>query len=114
MKDIITFATTLLLLDIPFVYFIVASAYKKFIPNLNPKIVFAVLAYAFMIASWYLIQGSVAKGALTGFVIYGTYAFTVAAIFPGYPITLGLTEIVWGTLLFASATLVTNKLRHVF
>lgn len=109
MKDIIAFATTMLFLDILFITYVIAPGYKKFIPNLNVKMVYAALAYAAMIASWYLIKGSVAKGALAGFVIYGTYAFTVAALFPGYPITLGLTEITWGTALFAFATLVANR-----
>jgi uncharacterized membrane protein len=110
MKDIITFAITMLILDLVFIKFIIGPAYKKFIPGFDVKMVFAVLAYATMIASWYLIKGSVAKAALTGFVIYGTYAFTVAAVFPGYPITLGLTEIAWGTSLFAICTFVSNYL----
>lgn len=113
MKDIITFAITMLFLDLVFIKLIIGPAYKKFIPGLNVKMVFALLAYATMIASWYLIKGSVAKAALTGFIIYGTYAFTVAAIFPGYPITLGITEIAWGTSLFAICTFVSNYLSNI-
>jgi len=109
MKDLLAFAATVLFLDIVFINFVIAPGYKKFIPNLNVKFVFAILAYMCMVASWYLIQGSVAKGALAGLAIYGTYAFTVAALFPGYPISLGLTEIAWGTALFAFATLVAKK-----
>jgi uncharacterized membrane protein len=113
MKDIITFAITMLFLDLVSIKLIIGPAYKKFIPGLSVKMVFAVLAYATMISSWYLIKGSVAKAALTGFVIYGTYAFTLAAVFPGYPITLGLTEIAWGTSLFAICTIVSNYLGNI-
>jgi uncharacterized membrane protein len=62
-----------------------------------------------MTLAWFFIQGDVKKGALMGFILFGMYAFTLAAILPGYTKAIGLTEIVWGTLLYTLATIGTNK-----
>ena len=84
--------------------------YTKINLATDTKVIYALSAYIIMTLSWFLINGSVSSAALLGFIIYGTYAFTLAAILPSYTLTMGLTEIVWGTLLFIIATMLTNKI----
>jgi uncharacterized membrane protein len=110
LKDLLLFGIIILALDIPFITYIVAPNYKKLDMALNPNVIFALCAYIAMILGWYLIQGDLIKAALLGFVVYATYAFTLAAILPGYTLSMALTEVVWGTLLFTLATFITNKI----
>jgi uncharacterized membrane protein len=112
MKEYLLFGAILLTLDVPFITFVVGPLYKK-IPafaNLNIKAVFGLIAYLIMICSWKLIQGDIVKASMVGFVIYGTYAFTLACILPGYTLPVGLLELLWGTVLFSVATYITNQL----
>ena len=53
---------------------------------------------------------SVSDAFLLGIVIYGVYAFTLAAILPEYTLSMGLTELIWGTLLYVLVTFLTKKL----
>jgi uncharacterized membrane protein len=109
-KNLLLFAFIVLLLDIPFITYVMKPIYLK-LHLANPTIVsYALCAYITMALAWLLIDKSVSKAALTGFLTYGTYAFTLAAVLPGYTLTNALTEISWGTFLFAFATFLTNKL----
>ena len=45
-----------------------------------------------------------------GIIIFGTYGFTLAAIFPKYDIKFALTETIWGIVLYAVSYLTTNYL----
>ena len=111
MNDFILFGIIILLLDIPFVTYIIAPKYKSIGLALNPKIEYALCAYTVMILSWFLIKGDIYKGIFTGFVTYAVYAFTLAAILPGYTFSFALTEILWGTFLFTVATFLTNTFK---
>ena len=108
MKPVIIFGLILLFMDIPFIYSVMSKKYASLGMRLHSPM-YAFLAYLTMTLAWFLIQGDVKKGALVGFVVFGTYAFTLAAILPGYTASIGLTEFVWGTLLYTLATLGTNK-----
>ena len=105
---IIIFGALLLMLDVPFISTFMKSRYEALGMTLSSPL-YAFIAYLCMTLAWFLIQGDVKKGALTGFVVFGTYAFTLAAILPGYTKAIGLTEIVWGTILYTLATIGTNK-----
>ena len=61
-----------------------------------------------MIASWFLFEEDVFKAALTGLVIYGTYAGTLGTIYSNYNLSLAATEVLWGTFVYAFATSLTN------
>jgi uncharacterized membrane protein len=74
---------------------------------------YAILAYFAMTLAWFFIKGDVKKGALMGFVLFGMYAFTLSAVHPGYTQTIGLLEVIWGTLLYTLATIGTNKVLSV-
>jgi uncharacterized membrane protein len=112
MNPIFIFGALLLLLDVPFISTVMASRYATLGMRLHSP-VYAFLAYLVMTLAWFFIQGDVKKGALIGFIIFGTYAFTLAAILPGYTSSVGVLEIIWGTLLYTLATLGTNKVMSI-
>lgn len=109
--QIFIFAIIILLFDIPFITYVMKPMYQKIGLANDTKIIFALCAYILMILSWYLINGDIFKAALSGLIIYGIYAFTIAAILPSYTLSMALTEIFWGTALFTFATYITNKLK---
>ena len=96
--------------DIPFIKYVLAPKYKQIGLALEPKVIYIICGYLIMSLSWFLIKGDTKKAALIGFIIYGTYAFTLASILPGYSLPFALTEIMWGTLLF---TLVTYLIKYI-
>ena len=109
MKDYILFGVILLLLDIPFIKYVMYKPYLELIKNLDTNVWYALCAYLIMILSWYLIKGDVVKGAMVGFCMYGVYVFTLAAILPNFVKVVGFIEVLWGTILFTLATYLTNK-----
>lgn len=112
--SIFLFSLIVLLLDIPFITFFVAPQYKSIDLGLKINYIYALCAYIVMALSWFLIDKDYVKGAFVGFIIYGVYAFTLAAILPTYSITTALTEITWGTILFSLATILTNKIPELY
>jgi uncharacterized membrane protein len=119
----IIFGIIILLLDLPFISQVMAPKYTKLFSSLNLKLntkaVYALLAYIVMIFSFYLIKNNdnqrmLINGAFVGFAIYGTYAFTLAAILPNYTLNYALTEFLWGILLYTTATFLTIKISKYF
>ena len=110
MNKIILFSIILLLLDLPCIKYLIGPIYKSMGLATNIKPLYALCAYIVMILGWFLIKGDVGKAALLGLCIYGTYAFTLAAIMDNYKITLGLLETTWGVILYTLSTLLTNKI----
>jgi uncharacterized membrane protein len=106
---IIIFGALLLMIDVPFISTVMKSRYETLGMRLSSPM-YAFMAYMCMTLAWFLIQGDVKKGALTGFVVFGTYAFTLAAILPGYTSSVGFLEVIWGTTLYTIATLGTNRI----
>ena len=107
-NKLLLFAVILLIVDIPFVMFVMGPKYKKINLGNTPNIFFAICAYMFMIASWFLFEEDVFKAALTWLVIYGTYAGTLGTIYNNYNLSLAATEVLWGTFVYAFATSLTN------
>lgn len=116
----IVFAIIILTIDIPWILFYMKGVYQKLFKGLgltlSGHLLAAGLAYLVMILSFpLLIQDKdpnkmVLRAASLGFVIYGTYGFTLSAFLPGYHLGLACTETIWGTILYTIATLLTNKL----
>jgi hypothetical protein len=75
------------------------------------NVVFALLAYAVMTLSWRFIQGDPKKAALMGLIVFGTYAFTLKAVFSStYTNQMMLSELLWGTvILFPVATWIASR-----
>jgi uncharacterized membrane protein len=110
MKGFVIFAASLLFLDFFFINFVMKPLYAKHMGTRQISLVFAFLAYLVMASSWGLIKGDLKKAALVGFVVFGTYAFTLKALFPNYTSQMMISEILWGTTLFTAATWMTNKI----
>ena len=110
MDKIFIFALLILLIDIPMVVYVMGPRYQEIGLALKPRISYAICAYLIMILAWYLFNGDPLRGALTGFCIYGVYAFTLGAVYPAYNTTLLSTEVIWGTALYTLATYLTNNL----
>jgi uncharacterized membrane protein len=109
MKEITVFALSLLILDAIVLKLYMQPLYQSAFGISRVSLVYAALAYLAMTASWGLIQGDLKKAALVGFVIYGTYAFTLKAVFPGYTSLMMVSEIAWGTILMTLATMIANS-----
>jgi hypothetical protein len=112
MNKIVLFGIIILLLDLPCIKYIIGPIYKTMGLALNIKPFYALCAYIVMILGWFLIEGNVGRAALLGLCIYGTYAFTLAAIMENYEITLGVLETSWGVILYTLATFLTNQISN--
>lgn len=117
MKKLILFSIILLVIDILWISQIMSQLYKGvFAIQLKP--VAALIAYSAMILGYYVfiyklksnLMDKICKAFLLGMVIYATYGFTLAAIYDKYPMSLAITETIWGSCLFASVTYLTNKI----
>ena len=92
--------------------------YKKLnVFDINIRSDAAILAYLCVIISYPLIiskfstlKEQLIVAASTGFISYGIYAFTLAAIYNRYPMNLAIMETLWGTILFTIATFLTYKI----
>lgn len=93
--------------------------YRSIGIRMGSRIVPAILAWATMAVGIEVFVLSTQKaavsaghrfrmGALLGFVIYGTYDFTTAAVLPRFPASLAAVDIVWGTLLCGIVSLLTG------
>ena len=119
----IVFGLVILAIDIPWITYVMAPAYRSFYKKagltLKTKPIPAAIAYAIMTLAYYLLivsensASTLKKAASVGFVAYGIYAFTLLAILEDYPMWLAVSETVWGTMLYAVATLVTSKIMEV-
>lgn len=64
------------------------------------------IAYVIMIGSYPLLIDNpdfitgLIKAVSVGIVIFGTYGFTLSAVFPKYDIKFAITETVWGVILY--------------
>ena len=118
----IIFGILILLIDVPCLIFVMGNKYKKLFDSLklkmNTLVIPAILAYICMILGFYLIKNNdtkqmVINGAVLGFAIYGTYAFTLAAVLPNYTLEYAFTEFFWGIILYTSATYLTIKISEL-
>jgi len=111
MDKVILFTIILILIDIPFIKLVIKNLYQGMGFSKNMNILYVALAYITMGLSWFFIKGDIVKAALIGHIIFATYAFTALAVIPGYVLKTGIVEIIWGPILFMSATYLTNKIK---
>lgn len=116
LKHTLIFAAIITLIDIPWIRYVMFPQYKG-VFNIKMKPEAAIVAYMCMIICYPLIiskfntlKEQLITAATIGLVIYGTYGFTLAAIYNKYPINLAIIETLWGTTLFTIATFLTNKI----
>jgi uncharacterized membrane protein len=114
-KRTLIFAAIITLIDLPWIRYVMFPQYKG-VFDIKMKPEAAIVAYMCMIICYPLIiskfstlKEQLITAATIGFVIYGTYGFTLAAIYDKYPINLAIMETLWGTTLFTIATFLTYK-----
>lgn len=119
-KKTIVFAVILLLIDIPWISTVMKPLYKNvFTININKSAALIaylvmVITYPFLIEPKQTLQQQLLNASILGLAIYGTYGFTLAAIYNKYPMKLALTETIWGISLFVMSTFLTNKITKLF
>ena len=104
---------TLLIIDIPFIIFIVQQ-YQKYWPakvGFNLKMILGIFViYSLLAASLLFItlhsENPYINAALMGATIYGVYSFTVYSLVPDWPIWLAGLETAWGAIMMLIATAV--------
>lgn len=116
LKHTLIFTAIITLIDIPWIRYVMFPQYKG-VFNIKMKPEAAIVAYMCMIICYPLIiskfntlKEQLITAATIGLVIYGTYGFTLAAIYNKYPINLAIIETLWGTTLFTIATFLTYKI----
>jgi uncharacterized membrane protein len=117
-KRTLIFAAIITLIDLPWVNLLMIPKYKKLnVFDINIRSDAAIVAYLCVIISYPLIiskfttlKEQLIVAASIGFISYGIYAFTLAAIYNKYPMNLAIIETLWGTTLFTIATFLTYKL----
>lgn len=118
LKHTLIFAAFITLIDLPWVNLLMIPKYKKLnVFDINIRSDAAMLAYLCVIISYPLIiskfktlKEQLIVAASIGFISYGIYAFTLAAIYNKYPMNLAIIETLWGTTLFTIATFLTYKI----
>ena len=124
-KQTFFFSIILLSIDVPWIMIVMKSRYetlfKKLKLKLRDNIPGAALAYLLLASAYPLLLYDIKdkdtrlkKAAMLGFLIYGTYAFTLYAILPVYSLKLALTETVWGAFLFTTTTWLVELINTFF
>ena len=118
-------ALVVLILDALWVYFVMTPRYKAMIKEiqrgtpLRLRAPAAVLAYGFMIIGLLVFcvrdedapVKAAMRGALFGFVLYGLYDSTNAAVFDRFDISLAVLDVVWGAFVYGLATGIAASLK---
>ena len=120
------FAIILLAIDSIWIKVYMGEKYKKFLGNNQKNTANAyaiILAYFVMIIAYpilikrsndkdkdehedHVLRDRLIRAAVCGLVIYGTYGFTLAAVFKGYGLGFAFTEVGWGMFLYTIVTLI--------
>jgi len=114
----VIFAAIITLIDIPWITFVMSKLYKNVFP-IKLNYLSAILAYVCMIITYPFIiskfdnlKDKLFIALVLGLVIYGTYGFTLAAVYGKYPLTNALAETLWGMTLFTLTTYLTYLLSN--
>ena len=117
LKNTLIFAGLITLIDIPWIRYVMFPQYKGvFDIKMKPEAAFIaylcmIICYPLIISKFTTLKEQLMVAATIGFVIYGTYGFTLAAIYEKYPMNLALMETLWGTTLFTLTTFLTYKIK---
>ena len=117
LKYTLIFAGIITLIDIPWIRYVMSQQYKGvFDIKIKPEAALVaylcmIICYPLIISKFTTLKEQLMIAASIGFVIYGTYGFTLAAIYEKYPMRLALMETLWGTTLFTLTTFLTYKIK---
>lgn len=128
LKSHIIATIVLLVFDLVWIGTFMGKKYQDQVQQIqNDKMVvrplFAVLAYLLMviglnvfvlprIRKGYELQDSIKYGFLFGIVLYGVYDFTIAAVLKDWNISLAITDVLWGGIVYFLATYIGTKLSN--
>lgn len=128
LKSHIIATIILLVFDLVWVGTFMGKKYQDQVQQIqNDKMVvrplFAVLAYLLMIVGLnvfvlprirkgYELQDSIKYGFLFGIVLYGVYDFTIAAVLKDWNISLAVTDVLWGGIVYFLAAYIGTKLSN--
>lgn len=113
LKHILVSTTTLLLLDMLWIYFFMGNKYKIMIKNIQGSdmkvnIIYASIAYILMIIGLnYIVlplldinnitfKNCMSTGFLFGIILYGVYDFTIGAVLNKWDMKLAVIDVIWG------------------
>jgi uncharacterized membrane protein len=129
LKSHIIATIVLLVFDLVWVGTFMGKKYQDQVQQIqNDKMVvrplFAVLAYLLMviglnvfvlprIRKGYELQDSIKYGFLFGIVLYGVYDFTIAAVLKDWNISLAITDVLWGGIVYFLAAYIGTKLSNM-
>ena len=111
-------AVAFLVIDLVWLGVVANGLYRRLMGDLlrdSPNVLAAGVFYAVFVAGlvsfaiWPAIDGgsvgdALLRGALFGFVTYATYDLTNLAVLRGYPTSIALVDLAWGTVLGAAVT----------
>lgn len=106
----------MLAIDIPWITFVMSRLYKNIFPiKMNLFAAFIaylcmILTYPFIISKFNSLEEQIKVSIVLGLATFGTYGFTLAAIYNKYPISTAAAETIWGMVLYSTTTIVTYKL----
>ena len=114
------FGIVMTAIDIPWITFIMSKLYKN-IFNIKMNAIAGALAYLCMVATYPFIiskfeslKEQLTVGAVLGLITFGTYGFTLAAIYDKYPLRTAFAETAWGITLYTLTTLITHYIVKYF
>ena len=109
----IIFGIVMTAIDIPWITFVMSKLYKN-VFNIKMNVIAGALAYLCMIVTYPFIiskfdtlKEQLTVGAVLGLITFGTYGFTLAAIYNKYPLRTAFSETAWGMTLYTLTTLAT-------
>ena len=118
LKDFIYFFLIILAIDVPWIHNVTSKYYKQIFKNnfqIKLNYFMAITVYIIMTVGYiYFVlnnNNNTNKYYLSfvyGLVLYGTYAFTLAALFKIFPLKLALIETLWGATLFTLSLFIYN------
>ena len=112
----VIFAIIMLIIDIPWITFVMSKLYKN-VFNIKINAYAAGIAYLCMIVTYPFIiskfndlENQLKVAVVLGLATFGTYGFTLAAIYNKYPISVAMAETIWGIVLYSITTYITYNI----
>ena len=110
----IIFGIVMTLIDVPWISFVMSKLYKNVFP-IKLNYIGAIIAYLcmiitypFIISKFDTLKERLEVALVIGLITFGTYGFTLAAIYDKYPLTTALAETIWGMTLFTLTTFISD------
>ena len=110
----IIFGIVMTLIDVPWISLVMSRLYKNVfkikINYIGAMIAYLcmIVTYPFIISKFDTLKEKLEVALVIGLITFGTYGFTLAAIYDKYPLTTALAETIWGMTLFTLTTLISD------